>query len=118
MIRSGAQSTEVSGSFTLNAPAAKLLEEWGGMLEGEELIIARELNLNGRNKCWINGRLATVGQLAQLGPPHLVDIIGQYDSQRLLHPREHGRLLDGYGGERNILLYLRKPIASPNNGPP
>lgn len=105
MIRSGAQSTEVSGSFTLNAPAAKLLEEWG-MLEGEELIIARELNLNGRNKCWINGRLATVGQLAQLGPPHLVDIIGQYDSQRLLHPREHGRLLDGYGGgaEHSALL--------------
>ncbi|HHY15673.1 MAG TPA: DNA repair protein RecN [Firmicutes bacterium] len=102
MIRSGAQSTEVSGSFTLNAPAAKLLEEWG-MLEGEELIIARELNLNGRNKCWINGRLATVGQLAQLGP-HLVDIIGQYDSQRLLHPREHGRLLDGYGGAEHSAL--------------
>lgn len=104
MIRTGAESTGVSGSFTLNPAAEALLEAWG-MLAGEELIITRELNLNGRNKCWINGRLATVGQLAELGP-HLVDIIGQHDSQRLLHPKEHGRLLDGYGGPKHLALLL------------
>ena len=69
----------------------------------EELIIAREVNLNGRNKCWINGRLAAVGQLAELGP-HLVDIVGQHDGQRLLHPKEHGKLLDGYGGPEHLAL--------------
>lgn len=102
MIRTGAESTEVSGSFALTPAAEELLTQWG-MLEADELIIARELNLNGRNKCWINGRLATVGQLAELGP-HLVDIIGQHDSQRLLHPRAHGRLLDGYGGPKHLEL--------------
>ncbi|NMA61526.1 MAG: AAA family ATPase, partial [Firmicutes bacterium] len=102
MIRTGAETTEVSGSFTLTPPARVLIEAWG-MGEGEELIIARELNLNGRNKCWINGRMATVSQLAELGV-HLVDIVGQHDSQSLLDPQEHGGLLDAYGGEEHLVL--------------
>ena len=102
MIRTGAESTEVIGSFSLTPPAKAILAGWGMPAE-EELIIAREVNLNGRNKCWINGRLAAVGQLAELGP-HLVDIVGQHDGQRLLHPKEHGKLLDGYGGPEHLAL--------------
>ena len=67
------------------------------MLEEDELIIAREINMSGRNKCWINGRLATVNQLASLGAL-LVDIVGQHDSTSLLSPQSHVQLLDNYGG--------------------
>lgn len=102
MIRTGAQETLVSGSFTLNPRARALLEEWG-MLDGEELIITRELSASGRSKCWINGRLATVSQLAQLGPL-LVDVVGQHDSQSLLDPQGHGELLDLYGGQEHLAL--------------
>lgn len=102
MIRTGAESTSVTGSFAYGAMVESLLDEWG-MLDGDELIVSREINLNGRNKCWINGRLATVGQLAQLGP-HLVDIVGQHDSQSLLDPQSHAELLDAYGGEEHLEL--------------
>lgn len=102
MIRTGAVTTEVAGSFSLNPVARTLVESWG-MLDGEELIIARELNVTGRNKCWINGRLATVSQLAELGV-HLVDIIGQHDSQTLLNPQAHSNLLDAYGGVEHLVL--------------
>ena len=102
MIRTGAETTEVAGSFALVPSAQVLLESWG-MLDGGELIISRELNLNGRNKCWINGRLATVSQLAELGV-HLVDIIGQHDSQTLLDPQQHSSLLDAYGGAEHLAL--------------
>lgn len=102
MIRTGAQSTVVSGSFTHNQTSRHLVDQWG-MLEGDELIIAREININGRNKCWINGRLATVGQLAELGPS-LVDVVGQHDSQSLLHPQGHAKLLDVYGGADHLTL--------------
>lgn len=102
MIRTGAEITEVIGSFSLNSSAKTLLEQWG-MLEDEELIIAREINVSGRNKCWINGRLATVGQLAELGQ-YLVDIVGQHDSQRLLNPQDHHVLLDAYGGPDHLQL--------------
>lgn len=105
MIRTGSDSTEVSGSFSLNTAAQKLLAEWG-MLEDEELIIAREINQNGRNKCWINGRLATVSQLAELGP-HLVDIVGQHDSQSLLRVDGHSLLLDAYGDQTHRELVMK-----------
>ncbi len=102
MIRTGADSTRVSGSFSHNRISRRLVTEWG-MLEGDELIIIREINLSGRNKCWINGRLATVGQLAELGSC-LVDIVGQHDSQSLLDPHGHATLLDIYGGPEHLAL--------------
>ena len=30
--------------------------------------------------------------------------MGQHDGQRLLHPKEHGKLLDGYGGPEHLAL--------------
>jgi len=102
MIRTGAESTVVSGSFSHNESSRRLIKEWG-ILADEELLITREINANGRNKCWINGRMVTVGQLAELGP-FLVDIVGQHDSQSLLNPHGHAELLDRYGGEKHLAL--------------
>lgn len=102
MIRTGAVSTRVSGSFTHNTTSKRLVIDWG-MDQDEELVITREINVNGRNKCWINGHLATVGQLAELGP-YLVDIVGQHDSQSLLEPKGHAELLDMYGGSEHLGL--------------
>lgn len=111
MIRTGAETTEVSGRFVYTDQAGRLLESWG-MVEDDEVIIKRELNLNGRNKCWINGRMATVSQLSELGP-YLVDIVGQHDSQTLLMPQEHGPLLDSYGSsEHQTLLKEVKNLAT------
>ncbi len=108
MIRTGAESTVVTGSFSHNDSSRSLLVEWE-MPPDEELIIAREINVNGRNKCLINGRLVTVGQLAELGP-HLVDVVGQHDSQSLLNPLGHARLLDIFGGGEHLTL-LKKTDA-------
>lgn len=102
VVRTGAQRAMLSGSFLPNAGALALLEEWG-MQEGEELIISREISMGGRSKCWINGHLATVNQLSLLGA-HLVDIVGQHDSQRLLRPENHVELLDSYGGTSHLSI--------------
>ena len=106
MIRTGAESTLVSGSFVPNSNVERLLGEWGMLDDGDELVLSREINTSGRNKCWINGRLATVSQLAQLGP-HLVDVVGQHDSQSLLNPHGHALLLDTYGGPKHLELLER-----------
>lgn len=102
MIRSGAENARVSGSFSHNETSRELVDGWG-MLQGEELIITREINANGRSKCWINGCLATVGQLFKLGV-HLVDVVGQHHSQSLLDPRCHVGFLDIYGGKQHLTL--------------
>ncbi|NLJ80367.1 MAG: DNA repair protein RecN [Firmicutes bacterium] len=96
VIPSGAKSSKIAASFTPIPKIKSILKEWG-MTADQELVLSREIHRGGRNKCLINGHLATVGQLAQLGV-HLVDIIGQHDSQSLLNPSSHLGLLDSYGG--------------------
>jgi len=105
MIRTGAESTRISGSFSHNSGSKRLMSEWG-LPEDEDLIITREINASGRNKCWINGGLATVGQLEQLGSC-LVDIVGQHDSQSLLNPQGHAALLDLFGGPTHLAILKR-----------
>ena len=102
MIRSGADSAEVEGSFLVPPAVRSQLEHWGIDVD-EELVISREIYRNGRNKCRLNGRLATVTQLGEIGP-HLVEIVGQHDSQSLMDPQWHLTLLDAFGGMEHMNL--------------
>ena len=61
------------------------------------IIISREINLNGRNMCKINGRMVTVNELKEF-MKSIIEIHGQNDSQSLLDSREHLKYLDGYIG--------------------
>jgi len=61
------------------------------------LIIRRELSANGRNKIFINNRLATQSLLRDLRQ-FLVDIHGQGDQQTLFNPETHLELLDAFAG--------------------
>lgn len=61
------------------------------------IIISREINLNGRNMCKINGRMVTVNELKEF-MKSMIEIHGQNDSQSLLDSREHLKYLDGYIG--------------------
>ena len=62
------------------------------------IIISREINLNGRNMCKINGRMVTVNELKEF-MKKIIDIHGQNDNQNLLDSKEHLKYLDGYIGE-------------------
>lgn len=97
MIRTGAESCTVQGAFAVeDAKLLALLDEWGIACD-EEIVITREVSTSGRNRCRVNGKLVSVSQLAQLGP-HLVEIVGQHDSQSLLDPSTHLAFLDAFGG--------------------
>ena len=66
-----------------------------------EIIIRRELALNGRNKIFINHQLATQTLLRQL-QPFLVDIHGQGDQQTLFDATTHLDLLDTFAGTSEL----------------
>lgn len=102
MIRTGSKCATVEGVFRTPKSVHLLLEQWGIIAE-EDLIIAREIHLNGRNKCWVNGRMATVNQLLELGR-YLVDILGQNDNQNLLDNARHLEILDQYGDKKHQAL--------------
>ena len=67
------------------------------------IIISREINLNGRNMCKINGRMVTVNELKEF-MKKIIEIHGQNDNQSLLDNKEHLKYLDGYIGENIFKL--------------
>ena len=52
--------------------------------EDDTVIVSRELNINGKNTCKINGRLVTVCELKKF-MSNVIDIHGQNDNQSLLN---------------------------------
>lgn len=76
----------------------------------EEIILSREINLNGKNLCKINGRMVSVKELKAFMET-VVDIHGQHDNQSLLNPSLHIELLDKFSDSklRKIKeLYIQK----------
>ena len=72
----------------------------------EEMILAREVNLDGRNTCRVNGRIVPLRLLSTLAE-YLVDIHGQNQHLSLFRVREQMDILDRYGG----LWQLRTQVA-------
>ena len=62
------------------------------------IIVSREIHINGRNSCKINGRLVTVTELKEF-MNNLIDIHGQNDNQKILDPKNHIKYLDDFSGE-------------------
>ena len=65
--------------------------------DGEETVLARVIPRDGRSRAYVDGRLATAGELAELGVS-LVDLHGQHAHQSLLDPAVQRAALDRYAG--------------------
>ena len=65
------------------------------------IIISREININGKNMCKINGRMVTVNELKEFMKAFL-EIHGQNDNQNLLENKMHLKYLDNYIGKEII----------------
>lgn len=59
------------------------------------IIISREISLNGKNMCKINGRMVTVNELKEF-MSQFIEIHGQNDNQNLLENKMHLKYLDGF----------------------
>jgi DNA repair protein RecN (Recombination protein N) len=98
-IRSGVEIALVEATFQIPSVAREAVHE---ILEREAMLdnpdyvtLGREIRRDSRNVVRINGRMANVGILKEIGE-HLVDIHGQSEHLSLLRVREHLKLLDRY----------------------
>lgn len=66
-------------------------------IEGN-IIVSREINVNGKNMCKINGRMVTVNELKEF-MQQFIEIHGQNDNQNLLDNKLHINYLDDFSGE-------------------
>jgi len=106
LIRTGAKSALVDAVFTGPLPTAWMTAN-GYPDPGEELMLQREIQGDGRNVCRVNGRPLTVAQLRELGR-QLLDIHGQHDGQQLLDPSCHLGYLDSFGKTGPLLEDYRE----------
>ncbi|RDZ28654.1 DNA repair protein RecN [Lysobacter silvisoli] len=96
VVRHGADRAELVAEFSLqhSAAAAAWLRD-NELDEDEACQVRRVIRADGGSRAWINGRPATLGQLADLAS-RLVEIHGQHEHQALLAKGSQLALLDAY----------------------
>ncbi len=99
MIRTGASKASVRAVFT-EVPYLSWFEE-NGVAYDSETIIQREIYLDGKNVCRVNGSLVTVTILHALGI-QLINIHGQHDSASLFDEDNHLTFLDAFADNEQL----------------
>lgn len=119
MIRTGTERASVRAVFT-NVPEFPWFAE-NGVEYDPETVISREIHLDGKNICRVNGTLVNVTSLHKLGI-QLINIHGQHDSAALFDEENHlafldafadnGKLRASYGERYEAVAKLRREISS------
>jgi DNA repair protein RecN (Recombination protein N) len=97
LVRAGASDAEVEALFELvpgSRAAAKL--EAAGIPSERELVVRRVVMAEGRSRAYVNGRLCTAAQLAEIAAD-MCDIASQHESVSLTDPATHLEYLDAFG---------------------
>jgi len=104
MVRNGCDSAYIEAIFEgpYGNDLYRMLDEVGIITSDEDiLILSREISVNGRSRCRINGQTVTCNVLTQVGE-YLVNIYGQHEHQVLARPTSHLSILDGFAGHEVI----------------
>lgn len=111
LVRAGCDEAYVEATFALDGgtkTAVLPILEAQGLEEEDEsdtILLTRELRMNGRNICRVNGRAVSLSVLREVAEP-LIDIHGQGEHLSLLKPTAHLPVLDAYArveGERTAV---------------
>ena len=107
MVRQGEEKTEVSAAFLLdnNLLATRWLED-NDLLDGNECILRRTINKDGRSRAFINGSPVPLSQLRSLAQL-LINIHGQHAHHQLMKSDHQMAMLDQYAGHLNLLKNTR-----------
>ena len=106
MIRTGTTKASVRAVFT-QVPEFPWFHE-NGVEYDPETVIQREIHLDGKNICRVNGSLVSVSILRKLGI-QLINIHGQHDSASLFDEENHLSFLDSFADNEAIRAdYLTK----------
>ena len=118
-VRTGARTARVEGVVRIGTLAgfADAVEEAGGEVEDDRVVLARNVSAEGRSRAFVGGASVPVAVLAEVAEP-LVAVHGQSDQHRLLKARTQREALDRFGGpelaaarERYAELYERLAAA-------
>ena len=103
MVRAGTDEAVVEGRFVVPAGAStagpsrrRARSEVAGDDGSVEVTLARAVRRGGRSRAWVDGRMATIGTLAEVAGG-LIELHGQHQHQALVHTDAQRRALDAFG---------------------
>jgi DNA repair protein RecN (Recombination protein N) len=97
-VRRGSERARVEGRFKIdNTELAQTVQEAGGQLDDDELIVARHLTSAGRSRAYVGGAQVPASVCAELTAA-LVRIHGQAEQERLTEADRQRQLLDRFAG--------------------
>ena len=101
-VRDGEDSLTVSGRFygiaSTDGSESDAALAAGDFDELRELVATRRVTADGRSRVSIDGRMASVGELAR-AVASTIDLCGQHEHQQLMKTSQHVRMLDAWAGE-------------------
>jgi DNA repair protein RecN (Recombination protein N) len=113
-VRSGARSARVEGVVrAAELPGfAAAVEEAGGEVEDDRVVLARNVAAEGRSRAYVGGAGVPVSVLSEVAEP-LVAVHGQSDQHRLLQGSAQRDALDRFGGAgvETLLARYREVVA-------
>ncbi|MFC3882856.1 DNA repair protein RecN [Bacillus songklensis] len=101
-VRHGTAKAEIEGLFLLdehNHTCLEKAQQFGIEIQDGMVVLRRDITINGKSVCRVNGKLVTLATLREIGQT-LIDIHGQHEHQDLMNEDRHLSLLDQYGGAR------------------
>ena len=103
LVRSGAQRLSVDGIFSITPDIGSRVEDAGGLVEGDELIVGRSVRAAGRSRAHLGSRPVPASVLADI-VGSMVTIHGQSDQIRLTGEAAQRRALDQFGGSAHAAV--------------
>lgn len=96
LVRTGETRAQITAVFSgLSTTTLELLDQMGYEADEGELMISREISVDGKGTCRLCGRPIGVTMLREIGNT-LINIHGQHDSQYLLNKEKHIEFLDSF----------------------
>lgn len=96
-VRTGRRGARVEGLVRAGPAVAEAVEEHGGEVEDDRVVLARQVSAEGRSRAFLGGASVPASALGRVGS-ELVAVHGQSDQHRLLRPEAQREALDAFAG--------------------
>src|SRR5450631_3533094 len=99
LVRVGSPRAAVDGRLrAVPGRVAEMVDELGGDLDDDALLLSRIVGADGRSRAQVGGRSVPVGTLGELAE-ELIAVHGQTDQMRLRAPGRQRDSIDRFGGD-------------------
>ena len=102
LVRNGSDRLLVAAEFEVSGKISEIVEELGGSVEDNILLITRTVTSDGKSKASLGGAPVPAATLASIGE-ELIEIHAQSSSLRLAKESVQRELIDLYAGNEEIL---------------